>query len=508
VTPGEGPSVFLDGNHSSAGPRGYNLKGNSSCDLQGLAMNNRRASGQIEVLCGITRELLVPDREPGARLEAAVELLANYLGVDREAVTIHDTVGTDGRPAGPSLPAAGMVRAPIIAGRELVGELSVGGLARPGSDPEEDRQFLTVAASLFGDAVRDRRDRRADAESLRHEDRRLEERAGECRPANMVGRSRQILQVFELIRQAAPFETTVLIRGECGTGKELVARAIHVLSQRRHRPFVAVDCGALPEHLAASELFGHVRGAYAGVEADRRGRFEQAHGGTIFLDEVGELIPAVQVKLLRVLQEGEIERLGDERPRRIDVRIVAATNARVEKAIAVGRFREDLYYRLNAFPIDLAPLRDRKSDIPLLADHFLQVYARKHRKRVLRISPPALELLAAYHWPGNVRELENAIGRAVLLAEDGVIRDHHLPPALQSGNSPRAARPGSLSARMRAYEREILVAAMKDAGGNQTRAAKALATTPRILGYRLRRHGLLPGSVPRRHPSPAGEEEA
>ncbi|MBI4601461.1 MAG: sigma 54-interacting transcriptional regulator, partial [Planctomycetes bacterium] len=272
----------------------------------------------------------------------------------------------------------------------------------------------------------------------------------------------------------------------------LVARAIHMLSQRAKGPFVAVNCGSLPENLVASELFGHVRGAYTGAEANRRGRFEMAQGGTIFLDEVGELIPAIQVKLLRVLQEGEIERLGEERPRRTDVRVIAATNADLEKAIEEGRFRGDLYYRLNVFPIYLAPLRDRKADITVLADHFLEVYARKLGKRVVRISTPAIELMTAYHWPGNVRELENCIARAVLLTDDGVIRAHHLPPTLQTGNSSGTTKAGSLESMMMAFEREILIEAMKNAGGSQRRAAKALRTTPRILAYRLKKHGLAP----------------
>jgi len=233
-----------------------------------------------------------------------------------------------------------------------------------------------------------------------------------------------------------------------------------------------------------------VRGACTDAASARRGRFELAHGGTLFLDEIGELPLSSQVKLLRALQEGEIHPVGEARPRRVDVRVVAATNANLEQAIEGNRFRDDLYYRLNVFPIFLPPLRERKTDITLLADHFIEKYARAHRRKVVRISTPAIELMTAYHWPGNVRELENCIARAALLAEDGVIRAHHLPPTLQTGDSSGTTKQGSLEKMMAAYEREILIEAMKNAGGNMTAAAKTLDTTPRILAYRLRQHDL------------------
>ena len=297
-------------------------------------------------------------------------------------------------------------------------------------------------------------------------------------------------RLFEMIPQVAPTKTTVLVRGESGTGKELVAREIHAQSDRSEAPFVVINCGTLPEHLVESELFGHVRGAYTGATATRRGRFEQGDGGTVLLDEVGELPAGMQVKLLRVLQEGEICRVGDEELRHVNVRVIAATNTNLEEAIKAGRFREDLFYRLNVFPLFVPPLREHKTDIMLLADYFVESLSAEHGRDVKRISTGAIELMMSYHWPGNVRELQSCIARAVLLATDGVIRQHHLPPTLQTGPSSGTARRGTLKESMDGFERELLIDAMKEAHGNQTLAARNLGTTPRILAYALKRHDI------------------
>lgn len=307
----------------------------------------------------------------------------------------------------------------------------------------------------------------------------------------LSGQSLAMRRLDGMILQVAPTETTVLLRGESGTGKEVTARAIHAASRRAQGPFVAVNCGSLPTQLIETELFGHVRGAFSGAESTRRGRFELAEGGTLFLDEIGELEIGSQAKLLRVLQERQIHRVGDELPRDVDVRVIAATNADLEASIECGRFREDLYYRLNVVAIRLPPLRERRGDIIPLADHFLERFAQEYQRRVVRLTAPAIDLMMAYHWPGNVRELENCMARAVLLCSDGVVRSHDLPPSLQTGDSSSTTRPGSLEARLMAFEREILIEAMRNAGGNQAQAARDLETTPRILGYRLRRHGLL-----------------
>ncbi len=379
---------------------------------------------------------------------------------------------------------------PVTSHGQVIGALSVDRIYERDVSLDEDLRLLTIIATMIGQAVRQRKDQIEDLESLKREQKQLEEKPQHSVP-DLIGTSRSMRSAVELIRQVAKSDATVLIRGESGTGKELVASAVHADSLRRSGPFVAVNCGSIPEQLVESELFGHVRGAFTGAQTNRVGRFEAAHGGTLFLDEVGELSLPSQVKLLRALQTREIDRVGDSRPRPIDVRVIAATHVNLEKAIQEGRFREDLFYRINVFPIYVPALRERKTDITLLADHFLEKYAREHGRNVVRISTPAIDLMMAYHWPGNVRELENCIARAVLLTSDGVVREHHLPPSLQTGESSGTTRPGTLEEQLMAFEREILVEAMRNANGNQSQAARALGTTPRILGYRLRRHGLL-----------------
>src|SRR5438270_4532845 len=297
-------------------------------------------------------------------------------------------------------------------------------------------------------------------------------------------------QVYEQVAQVAHTNTTVLVRGESGTGKELIAHAIHYNSTRAKKPFIKVSCAALPHDLIESELFGYERGAFTGAQGLKRGRFELAEGGTLFLDEIGDLNLATQVKLLRVLQEREFERLGGIETIKVNVRLIAATNKDLEKAIAAGHFREDLYYRLNVFTIFMPPLRERKSDMLLLADHFLEKYAREHGKSIKRISTPAIDMLTSYHWPGNVRELENIIERAVLVCETNVIHGHHLPPTLQTAEGSGTVMRLSLEAAVEAYERDIIQDALKTARGNRAKAAKLLDTTERILGYKVKKYGI------------------
>jgi Nif-specific regulatory protein len=301
--------------------------------------------------------------------------------------------------------------------------------------------------------------------------------------------------LYESVARVAPTSTTVLIRGESGTGKELVAQAIHYQSPRVHQPFIKVNCAALPEALVESELFGYERGAFTGALRRKKGRFELANGGTLFLDEIGELSPATQVKLLRVLQEREFERVGGTESVKVDVRVIAATNRDLEAALADFSFREDLYYRLNVFPIFIAPLRARKADVLPLADHFIDKYAREHGKTIRRIAAPASDLLSSYHWPGNVRELENTIERAVLLADGEVIHDHHLPSTLQTMEATGAVVSTSLERAVEAFERSLIEEALKTARGNRSKAARLLGTTPRVISYKVRKYGIDPGRL-------------
>jgi Nif-specific regulatory protein len=307
---------------------------------------------------------------------------------------------------------------------------------------------------------------------------------------NIVGTSKEMRDVYEQIAQVAPSHTTVLIRGESGTGKELAAHAIHYHSPRSAKPFIKVNCAALPESLIESELFGHEKGSFTGAVARKRGRFELAEGGTLFLDEIGDLSPAMQVKLLRVLQEREFERVGGTETVRVNVRLIAATNVDLEQAVQDSRFRSDLYYRLNVFSIYLPPLRERKTDVLLLADHFLEKYGNQNGKRIRRISTPAIDMLVSYHWPGNVRELENVIERATLVCESNVIHGHNLPPTLQTAEGSGTVTKIGLDQAVGAYEKDLIQDALKTARGNRARAARMLDTTERILGYKVKKYGI------------------
>jgi Nif-specific regulatory protein len=283
-----------------------------------------------------------------------------------------------------------------------------------------------------------------------------------------------------------------LITGDNGTGKELVARGLHEASPRRAAAFVEVNCAAIPSELIESELFGHMKGSFTGAFADRAGKFEQADGGTLFLDEIGELSPSTQAKLLRVLQGREFERLGGNETVRVDVRLITATNKDLEQALADGTFREDLYYRLNVFTIHVPPLRERKSDVLLLADTFVEKYARVHQRTIRRISTPAIDMLMAYHWPGNVRELENTIERAVLVADGDVIHGHHLTPTLQTAEASGTVVSRSLGEAVGVFESNLIQDALKSTRGNRAKAARLLDTTERILSYKVRRYGIDP----------------
>jgi len=304
----------------------------------------------------------------------------------------------------------------------------------------------------------------------------------------IVGNSDVIHDVFTMVRQVACTDASVLLLGESGTGKELVARAIHLESPRAAKAFVAVNCAALPESIIESELFGHEKGSFTGAHEQRKGRFEQANGGTLFLDEIGELSPALQVKLLRFLQDHRFERVGGNENLEANVRVIAATNRNLQEAVDHGSFRADLYYRLNVFPINIPPLRERGADILLLADHFVAKFNRENDKKIQRISTPALDLLMIYHWPGNVRELENCIMRAAILSVDGVIHAYHLPPSLQSALSTGTEPSTGLDAAIARLEKELIIEALKLENGNVAAAARRLAVTERRIRYAIQRY--------------------
>jgi Nif-specific regulatory protein len=355
---------------------------------------------------------------------------------------------------------------------------------------EKEKHLLVIVASLiakaseYGNLVR---------RELAEKERLQKELRKQFNPANMIGSSKKMQDVYRQIQQVSQSDTTVLLRGESGVGKELVAHAIHYSSQRSDHPFIGVNCAAFSEELLKSELFGHEKGAFTGAVAQRKGVFEQASGGTLFLDEIGDISPAIQVALLRVLQERSFERLGGTRTIKTEARIVAATNRPLEALMQDGTFRLDLYYRLNVFPINIPPLRERRVDLTILSDHFIKKYNERHGKSVRRITSTALQALMLYEWPGNVRELENFIERAVLVAEDGVIRVNDLPPTLQTtATSSEKRNFRTLKSALDSLEKELITEALIEFNGNMTKAAKELDITERIMGLRVKKYRINP----------------
>ena len=345
-------------------------------------------------------------------------------------------------------------------------------------DLNEDMKLLSIIGSMIAGAVKIRR-------KVQEEQEKQLSNNHKFKPVDIIGTSTSMMEVYDLIKQVAASDATVLIRGESGTGKELIAHAIQRNSLRHNKPFIKVNCAALPETIIESELFGHEKGAFTSAVSKRIGRFELANDGTIFLDEIGDLSPSTQVKLLRVLQEKEFERVGGTSTIKVNVRIIAATNRPLENMMKKNQFREDLYYRLNVFPIHLPLLKDRRSDIMLLADHFTEKYGKSTDKPIKRISTPAIELFMSYHWPGNIRELENCIERAVLLSSDGVIHGHHLPPSLQSAESTGTQLNETLKTAVEKLEKELIFDSLKTSKGNKAKAARQLGLTERKMGLRV-----------------------
>jgi len=380
---------------------------------------------------------------------------------------------------------------PIKKGRQVVGALSVDLPYDVSFDLKAGERLLTVIATMLAQWVINLETLRLEREALREENLRLQEQlANKHRITNIVGNSNKMREVYQMISQVCRSNATVLIRGESGTGKELVANAIHFNSPRARHAFVKVNCAALPATLIESELFGHEKGAFTGAIKQKRGKFELGNKGTVFLDEIGSIGLDVQANLLRVLQEKEFERVGGTQSIKVDVRIIAATSKNLEQAVEDESFRGDLYYRLNVFPIYLPPLRERKTDILLLAEHFLEIYARENSKDIRRFSTPAIDMLMQYHWPGNVRELENCIERAVLLCEGGVIRSYHLPPTLQTGEQSDTIPVRSLDEAVAGLEREMIIDALKNTRGNMALAAELLQTTVRKFTYKAKKYGV------------------
>jgi Nif-specific regulatory protein len=387
---------------------------------------------------------------------------------------------------------------PIIYAERVVGVLSADKSTHDVQNLDRELNMLSSVAELIAKAVHIR--------ALEEENRRLRDIIGRSYvpTTEIIGHSNAIQEIFGLIAQVADTNTTALIHGETGTGKELVARAIHLNSSRKDAPFIEVNCAAMPDTLIESELFGHEKGAFTGATHHRRGRFEEAHGGTIFLDEVGELSAAAQAKVLRVLQEKQFQPLGSSKIITVNVRIIAATNRNLEEDVASGRFRTDLFYRLNVFPLYVPPLRDRGSDIILLADHFVMKYSKELGKQVNRISPSVLDILLSHHWPGNVRELENSMERAVLMTTGDVIEPIHLPPSLHPKTREAERKEiGKFGAILEAQERALIIDALKETKGNQSQAARHLGTTKRIVQYKIHKLGIDTRQFRRRKTEPA-----
>ena len=382
---------------------------------------------------------------------------------------------------------------PIVFDRKVIGTLSVDRVFESDAALEADLRVLTVITQLIARTAVKLEALNREKEALHRENERLSMAlADKFSTHRIVGNSNKMKEVFHLINQVCESTATVLIRGESGTGKELAATAIHFNSPRAKGPFIKVNCAALPASLIESELFGHTKGAFTGAVKDKPGKFELAHGGTVFLDEIGSVTMEAQTRLLRVLQEREVERLGDIRSRQVDVRVLAATNRDLEAAMGENEFREDLYYRLNVFPIFMPPLRERPTDILLLADHFVEKFSRLHKKDVRRLSTSAIDALLVYHWPGNVRELENCIERAVLLANEPTIHAHHLPPSLRTAEQTDTTVSKSLADILAGVERDLIGDALKSARGNMAEAARLLQTTERVIRYKVGKYGLNP----------------
>jgi Nif-specific regulatory protein len=386
---------------------------------------------------------------------------------------------------------------PIRTGVEVIGAISID-VVYAGSSLDYEVRILTIIAASISQVVRLQQMNHEEMDALKAENARLQTLLGAelrtryDRPTYVTGNSRIMRLLYRQIDQVSGTGATVLLLGESGTGKDRIAQTIHYASPRADQPFIKLNCAAIPESLIESLLFGHEKGAFTGAGARHKGYFEQADGGTIFLDEIGEMPLSVQSKFLRVLQEREFERIGGDETIKVNIRIIAATNSDLPKLIGQGRFREDLYYRLSVFPLLIPPLRERKTDIPLLADHFVEKFSAEHGKKIHGITASARELMSRYAWPGNVRELENCVERAVILSTDGVIHSYYLSPALQKERTGEGgpAKRRTLREVMDSVERELIAEELERTRGNVSRAAASLGISERVMGLRAAKYGL------------------
>ncbi len=382
---------------------------------------------------------------------------------------------------------------PIRYKDETIGTLSLHKVYYKVKSFDYDIRLLKIVGSMIGRTMRRRQEYAEEMEMLRAENQSLRgELHSRILPEKIKGNSSKMNEVFRLIESVAATDATVLIRGESGVGKELIADALHFNSNRKTKPFIKVNCAALPESLIESELFGHEKGSFTGASNTRIGRFEAANGGTIFLDEFGDIPASTQVKLLRVLQEREIERIGSTKPIKVDVRIICATNRNLEDLITNDKFREDLYYRINVFPIYIPALRERINDIPILTDFFIEKFNKRHGKNIKRITSSAIDTLMVYHWPGNIRELENCIERACILSNDNVLRTNNLPASLQTAESTKTMQSGTLDIIIGKMEKQIIIDALTATKGNSAKAAEQLGITERMMGIRTKKYDIEP----------------
>lgn len=380
---------------------------------------------------------------------------------------------------------------PIKIGKEVIGALSAYRLLSESLSLEKDAELVSIIALMIAQAVNIRQELQQERQQLLEENARLKEELDRFRPLNILGNSEAMKKMYTFVAKVSKSSnTTVLIQGETGTGKELVANEIHQNSDRAGKSFIKTSCTDFSEGVLESELFGHEKGAFTGALKQKKGVFERANGGTLFLDEIGDLPMHTQTKLLRVLQEQEFTRVGGEDSIKVDVRLITATNQDLSESVKKGKFREDLYYRLNVFPIYLPPLRERKGDIPLLANYFIEQYNKTGKNKIRRVSRQANDMLMNYHWPGNVRELESCIERAAILSNDGVIHGHNLPPTLQTAEADNPALGNSLQNALDAVEKKILIEALKSTTGRKNKSAQILQISERQLNLRLEKYGI------------------